>query len=274
MKWSTFYENLWEWSDSTRRSRISSLEDIGPGAEVVEAVYEIQDPKVKAQLIRKAMKLGARFSADDFGELEGEISEELYAQLAVYAGLDRDDPYLDENNMSWSDFYNAYDAWNEETLERRVKLLRDFGPSEEVCQAILDMPNSAMEGLLYRKAVLTGVRFTQSELEDMNRWDEIPEEPEELEETELPDMPVMMPQSRPRPIKGFFAVLATIFMANQVISLFEKPKPKDTGRCNGDCDNCPPHYGYRYGRWYYGHGHQSGCERGGNGGLWGKTYRD
>ena len=45
-------------------------------------------------------------------------------------------------------------------------------------------------------------------------------------------------------------------------------------RCDGDCDNCPPHYGYRYGRWYYGHGHQHGCEREGNGGDSGRTYRD
>ena len=35
-------------------------------------------------------------------------------------------------------------------------------------------------------------------------------------------------------------------------------------RCNGDCANCPPHYGYRYGRWYYGHDHIEGCEFGGN----------
>ena len=36
------------------------------------------------------------------------------------------------------------------------------------------------------------------------------------------------------------------------------------GRCTGDCENCPPHYGYRYGRWYFGHGHMYGCEFGGN----------
>jgi hypothetical protein len=35
-------------------------------------------------------------------------------------------------------------------------------------------------------------------------------------------------------------------------------------RCNGDCAHCPPHYGYRYGRWYYGHDHVHGCEFGGN----------
>ena len=48
----------------------------------------------------------------------------------------------------------------------------------------------------------------------------------------------------------------------------------NTHRCNGDCDNCPAHYGYRYGRWYYGHGHQHGCVRGGNGGATGRTNRD
>ena len=54
-----------------------------------------------------------------------------------------------------------------------------------------------------------------------------------------------------------------------------KIKPKhNPNRCDGDCDNCPSHYGYRHGRWYYGHGHQHGCERGGNGGAFGHTYRD
>ena len=51
-------------------------------------------------------------------------------------------------------------------------------------------------------------------------------------------------------------------------------KKKDNGRCDGDCSNCPAHYGYRYGRWYYGHGHQHGCQRGGNGGASGKCHRD
>ena len=46
------------------------------------------------------------------------------------------------------------------------------------------------------------------------------------------------------------------------------------GSCDGDCDNCPPHYGYRYGRWYYGHGHRHGCQRGGNGGASGRCAKD
>ena len=53
---------------------------------------------------------------------------------------------------------------------------------------------------------------------------------------------------------------------------FEAPKKthKRKGKCSGDCKNCPPHYGYRYGRWYYGHGHNHGCEFGGNKGGGGR----
>ena len=43
-----------------------------------------------------------------------------------------------------------------------------------------------------------------------------------------------------------------------------KKGKKHNGRCDGDCANCPPHYGYRYGRWYYGRHHVWGCQFGGN----------
>lgn len=47
-------------------------------------------------------------------------------------------------------------------------------------------------------------------------------------------------------------------------------KKKHSGKCDGDCNNCPPHYGYRYGRWYYGHNHIEGCVFGGNKGGGGR----
>lgn len=49
---------------------------------------------------------------------------------------------------------------------------------------------------------------------------------------------------------------------------------KKSRYCDGDCDSCLAYYGYRYGRRYYGHGHQWVCERHGNGGRTGRTYRD
>ena len=48
---------------------------------------------------------------------------------------------------------------------------------------------------------------------------------------------------------------------------------KEPHRCDGDCANCPDHYGYIDGKWYYGHGHMYDCEFGGNGGMTGKCTR-
>lgn len=60
---------------------------------------------------------------------------------------------------------------------------------------------------------------------------------------------------------GLFTALAA-FAAGSALA--GRGKKKHDGHCDGDCANCPPHYGYRYGRWYYGKGHQYGCELGGN----------
>ena len=60
---------------------------------------------------------------------------------------------------------------------------------------------------------------------------------------------------------GLFIALAA-FAADSALSGWGRKK--HDGHCDGDCANCPPHYGYRYGRWYYGKGHQYGCEFGGN----------
>ena len=167
MQWCDFYDAFWDWSDSTRRTRISSLEDIGSGDEVVEVVLEIEDPKVKAQLIRKAMKFGVEFTSDDFMNLDGELSDELYAQLGQYAGFDHNDPYFDEDNMTWDDFECCYSDWSEELLVRRIGKLNDFGDPESVCDAIMCMPSSKLEDALYERAVKKGVRFTEEQLENM-----------------------------------------------------------------------------------------------------------
>ena len=60
---------------------------------------------------------------------------------------------------------------------------------------------------------------------------------------------------------GFFAKL---FAGIGIADALSSSHASHPGHCTGDCANCPPHYGYRYGRWYYGHGHVHGCEFGGN----------
>ena len=67
--------------------------------------------------------------------------------------------------------------------------------------------------------------------------------------------------ARPKKKGGLLSALAAFAAGAAVAGHLNK---KHDGHCDGDCANCPPHYGYRYGRWYYGKGHQYGCEFGGN----------
>ncbi len=66
---------------------------------------------------------------------------------------------------------------------------------------------------------------------------------------------------------GFWGALSTLLESSGPSTSskgWATSNKKHSGKCDGDCANCPPHYGYRYGRWYYGHGHNHGCEFGGN----------
>ena len=66
-----------------------------------------------------------------------------------------------------------------------------------------------------------------------------------------PDEEIPLKGEQPKKPGLFSSILMGMALAGS-------PKPKSTGRCTGDCTHCPPHYGYRYGRWYYGHGHTHG----------------
>lgn len=82
-----------------------------------------------------------------------------------------------------------------------------------------------------------------------------------------PDEEISLKEAQPKKPGLFSSILMGMALAGS-------HKPKSTGRCTGDCAHCPPHYGYRYGRWYYGHGHTHGSEFCGNGGCSGKCNID
>ena len=102
--------------------------------------------------------------------------------------------------------------------------------------------------------------------EDLREEGEYEDEEEEIEEEPLEEVDIYIDDyvpEPPAPKLGFFGTLAAIF-AGASAGVSSNQGRRHNGRCNGDCANCPPHYGYRYGRWYYGHDHVHGCEFGGN----------
>ncbi|MGI6462119.1 MAG: hypothetical protein ACOX04_00595 [Candidatus Scatomorpha sp.] len=91
--------------------------------------------------------------------------------------------------------------------------------------------------------------------------------PEDLSEEKLFEDDICFDEfvyEKPKKLDFFerlFLVLAGGKLAGK---MFGGQSQRRNGICDGNCASCPPHYGYRYGRWYYGHGHSYGCEFGGN----------
>lgn len=279
MTWDDFYDRYCDWSESTVKTRISSLDNIGAGEEVVDVVLNLSDEKIKAQLIRKAMKLGVKFSQEDFMNLDGELPDELYAEVSKYGGFYLDNPYFDENNFDWDDFYSECSNLPEDMVLRCIPRIRKFGSKDEIVDAILSVSSPA-DDMLYDKAIASGVKFSQEQLELMGRddiffVDEL-KEINNLTDEDFENFAEQMKKVEEQvdrkierinnPPKKKSSVGKAIGLG-AIIGLFSGlfgGKKGHNGRCNGDCANCPPHYGYRYGRWYYGHGHNHGCVFGGN----------
>lgn len=174
MRWAEFYDNFWDWADATRRIRISSLDDIGTGEEIVEVIYEIEDPEVRAQLIRNAIKLGAKFTFEDFQNLEDELAVDIYHELGKYAGFDADNPTYDMTDTSWSHFYeNSFD-WEPKIQVAAAGRLKQLGKHDEIVEAILNLDDSEARSILIRKAMTSKVKFNHEDFENLQ--DELPVE--------------------------------------------------------------------------------------------------
>ena len=195
--------------------------------------------------------------------------------------------------MKWEDYYDRFWDWAESTQISRISTLTDFTSSSEVAEIANEFFDEKNSTRLVKRAMQNGIRFTPAEIIELGgclteevfneairscRGQFTAEQYEELEglcfdedllETvakaggirrEIDDPPFEPEIAIVQPVRkgsGFFATL--LGLASDAGSRRTHP-----GRCTGDCSNCPAHYGYRYGRWYYGHHHSHGCEFGGN----------
>ena len=279
MTWDDFYDKYLDWSESTVKSRISSLQSIGQGEEVVDVILNLSDEKIKAQLIRKAIRLGVKLTQDDFLTLDGELTDEVYREVAEYGGFYLDNPYFNEFDFDWDEFYSECGGLPTEMIKRCIPRITKFGDSEEVKDAICTIEDSDAADALYDRAVALGVSFSEEQLIEMGRDGlflvdginsviDIPDSEIEQFGRAVSDAvdgidKIRQPRTAPKKKQkrlGFGELLLGICAG--LLSGFKTHK--HSGQCDGNCANCPPHFGYRYGRWYYGHGHNYGCVFGGN----------
>ena len=197
--------------------------------------------------------------------------------------------------MKWKDYYDRFWDWAESTQISRISGLTDFTSSAEVAEIANEFFDEKNSTRLVKRAMQNGIRFTPAEIIELGgcvaedvfneairsrRGQFTAEQYEELEglcfdealleavakaggvRREIDDLPIEPEIAIVQPVRkrpGFLATLLGI--ASDAGSRRSHP-----GRCTGDCSNCPAHYGYRYGRWYYGHHHTHGCDFGGNDG--------
>ena len=197
--------------------------------------------------------------------------------------------------MTWESYYDKFYDWSTSTQISRMSSLTSFGASSEVAEVAQEFMDEKVASHFIRKAIAASVqftpeeiydlsgccdtatmnlllesaqcRFTQEQLEDLDGVvdEEVLNKVAKRNRVTLYDYEeeddFVVAEEQP-PKVGFFTALALgLGIANH---MDKKKSHKNNGKCNGDCANCPAHYGYRYGRWYYGHHHTHGCEFGGN----------
>ena len=103
MTWNEFMERHDRWSGATLRSRIYALKDIGTNEEVIAMVSEMPEERYKAQLIRKAIKLGNIFSDEEIEKLKGVIAVSTYNEIFVDPTDDGETAIARKNNADEDD---------------------------------------------------------------------------------------------------------------------------------------------------------------------------
>ena len=285
MTWAEYYDKFYDWSESTQISRLSSVKDFGPAGEVCEIAEAFCDEKIASRLIRKALAAGVKFSSDDVTNLEGVITDDLFMELTQSLS----------GSMSWELFYDHFYDWKMSTRRSNAIAQKQFGPAQEVVDVAIELLDEDSATQFLNNAHAAGVRFSAEEILQldgavsgstiaklaMNATDTLAAE-------DLEDLSYLMSDAEiekvakkhgitveeeeeefwaePDPVRkrSGIGLLGALLIGLSLFGGKPRSKKKHNGHCDGDCANCPPHYGYRYGRWYYGRHHQYGCQFGGN----------
>ena len=85
--WQQYYDKFYDWEDSTRISRISSITDFSGAKteEIIEVALSFVDGDPATRLLKRALAGGVRFSAEDVLALLEWVREDFRADLAERA---------------------------------------------------------------------------------------------------------------------------------------------------------------------------------------------
>lgn len=81
LSWQEYVERFDEWSESTRRSYISRLENFGDHKEIAWIASNLFDESADSKLINMAIDAGVRFDKEDIYLLEFSVNEKTLQRM-------------------------------------------------------------------------------------------------------------------------------------------------------------------------------------------------
>ena len=135
MTWKEYYEDYYDWSESTQRSNLSKITDFWPKGrktdEIIDCMNNLEE-KAAASLLRKSIKAKVPFSSSDIAEIF-DIGLDNYKELLKELLLE----YVDK--CEWYDFQSCMMCFdNDEVSDIFVRLKGrtvNFTPEEINCDA-------------------------------------------------------------------------------------------------------------------------------------------
>ena len=106
MTWDEYYEKYYDWAESTRIKKLSSVDVLGDPKEVAEVIldFAFNHEDIVNRIARKAIEQKLVFTADDIINLTGNIDSDLQAKLAYQSvgafskeDLESFEGYLDDD---------------------------------------------------------------------------------------------------------------------------------------------------------------------------------
>ena len=268
MKWSEYYERYDEWQESTQYSRLESITDFGPesspASEIADCVQYVEE-KTALRILKLALQNGVCFSGSEVADIVDYVTQDEKAVLALFRTSDLSTYQAedlerivccmgdDEPVLELIDDMCKYPLHFKDT--DLVSICEELGDDEYIEKLLLANEEKFSEEALNS---ICDLCVDEDIIKEIARKSNIPySDPDDDEEFDY-----VAPPRREKGL-GFFGTLAAISgIASACSNAFDNKA--HNGKCDGNCASCPPHYGYRYGRWYYGHGHMYGCEFGGN----------
>lgn len=195
----------------------------------------------------------AQHSPDAIVEISSTMGDDLIEEMALKAN----------GCFSVEQLANLRDRFDESTLESLIQNALKNGVRFPPTEVVEWSSFGIREELIEKMAMTVDGRFGKEQAEELfcDLSLDVYRKIARQHHLDLHEEAMEEPQAKHRSRLGFFG---TLLAAMTGWSLATNRGQRHGGRCSGDCANCPPHYGYRYGRWYYGHNHVHGCEFGGN----------